>query len=319
MVMREIVFVSGSSIRSRNGYPTVGYSDQDRREAGMSLPLALQPIHIPDWAWQRHETRALLRKRDMAGLLALARSYGGASQARIAAASGVSQPRVNEIMRGRREVASIDVMERIASGLHMPDDARIIMGLAPQQPLDGNLNVVSGEIAQVFPNQLPIAEEIRRRADEADELDVLAVRALGIIGLSDSLLRPVMIARTTPLRVRVLLLDPDSAAAERRAREIGESAESFAAGIRLALSRLREVAATNSVVSLAVNLYDRLPVWRIIRLDQVMFVSAFDAAWEGHESAVYAIPHTPHGAFWAGHRRGFEDLWDNSTSIGLAP
>lgn len=279
----------------------------------MSIPLTGQPIHIPDWAWQRHETRTMLRERDIAGLFTFARTHGGASQARIAAAVGVGQPRVNEIMRGRRDVVSIDVLERIATGLHMPDDARIDMGLAPQQPSNDDLTAVSGEIAHVFPNQQPVAEQIRRRAHEANELDVLAVRALGIIGLNDSLLRPALLARTTPLRVRVLLLDPDSPLAERRAAEIGESAEAFASGIRLALARLREVAATNPVVDLAVRLYARLPVWRVIRLDEVMYVSAFDAAWEGHESAVYEIPHTPRGAFWAGYRRGFEDLWDNST------
>ena len=83
--------------------------------------------------------------------------------------------------------------------------------------------------------------------------------------------------------------------------------------------RLREVVDTNSVVDLTVKLYDRLPVWRVIRLDEMIYVSAFDAAWEGHESAVYEIPHTPRGAFWAGYQRSFEDLWENSTlAIGGA-
>jgi transcriptional regulator with XRE-family HTH domain len=278
----------------------------------MSAPLTMQAIHIPDWAWQRPEARLMLRERDMPKIFALARTYGGASQARIAAAIGLSQPRVNEILKGRRGVTSIDVLERIAAGLNMPDDARIILGLAPQQPGENDLKLMSGEISHVYPNQVPVAEEIRRRASEVNELDVLAVRALGIIGLNDSLLRPALLARESPLRVRVLLLDPDCPAAQIRAGEIEESPESFSAGIRLALSRLREVAATNQTVDLTVKLYDRLPIWRLIRLDGVVYVSAFDAAWEGHESAVYEIPHTPRGAFWAGHRRGFEDLWKNS-------
>jgi hypothetical protein len=216
-------------------------------------------------------------------------------------------------------VASIDVLERIATGLNMPDDASIAMGLAPQQATGDDLTTMSGEIGHVFPNQLPVAEEIRRRAGDADELDVLAVRALGIMGLNDSLLRPALLARTTPLKVRVLLLDPDCPLAARRAQEIGESPESFASGIRLALARLREVSSLNGVVNLQVRLYSRLPVWRVIRLDELMYVSAFDAAWEGHESAVYEIPHTPRGAFWAGYRRGFEDLWVNAEpEIGVA-
>lgn len=279
----------------------------------MSVPLSAQEIYIPDWAWQRPETRSLLRERDVPKLFGLAKSHGGASQARIAAATGLSQPRVNEIMKGRRDVTSIDVLERIAVGLNMPDDARITLGLAPQKPDEDDLTAMSAEISRVYPSQAPVADEIRRRANEANELDVLAVRALGIIGLNDSLLRPALLARNYPLRVRVLLLDPDCPAAEVRAGEIGESPDSFSAGIRLALARLGEVVASNEAVDLVVKLYDRLPVWRLIRLDDVMYVSVFGAAWEGHESAVYEIPHTPRGAFWAGHQRGFEDLWSNST------
>jgi transcriptional regulator with XRE-family HTH domain len=278
----------------------------------MSVPLTIQAINIPDWAWQRPETRLMLCERDIPKIFALARTYGGASQSRIAAATGLSQPRVNEILKGRRTVTSIDVLERIAVGLNMPDDARITLGIAPQQPDENDLTVMSGEISHVYPNQAPVAEEIRRRASQAHELDVLAVRALGIIGLNDSLLRPALLARKSPLQVRVLLLNPDCPAAQIRAGEIGESPESFSAGIRLALARLREVSATNEAVDLTVKIYDRLPVWRLIRLDDVMYVSAFDAAWEGHESAVYEVPNTPRGAFWAGHRRGFEDLWKNS-------
>jgi hypothetical protein len=61
-----------------------------------------------------------------------------------------------------------------------------------------------------------------------------------------------------------------------------------------------------------VRLHTRLPVWRLIRLDEVLYVSAFDASWEGHESTVYEIPHTPRGAFWAGFRRLFDDVWDSA-------
>jgi transcriptional regulator with XRE-family HTH domain len=281
----------------------------------MSLPSPYEPIHIPDWAWQRPETRDLLAKRDVGGLFRLAQQYAGASQSRIAAATGMSQARVNEIVNGHRTVAALDVLLRIADGLHMPDPARITMGLAPTRAETADLTTLSGEIGAVYPNQQPVAEEIRRRARDAQELDVLAVRALGILGLNDSLLRPALAGRVEPLRLRVLLLEPDCPAAVRRAAEIGESHESFAAGIRLALARLREVAEANGVLDVRVRLYERLPVWRVIRLDGVQYVSAFDAAWEGHESAVYEVPRTPRGAFWAGFARLFEDLWDTSTVV----
>lgn len=278
----------------------------------MTVASLLSPIHIPDWAWKRPETREHLCGRDIGALFRLAQRCG-ASQARIAAASGLAQARVSEIINGRRGVTDLAVYERIADGLHMPDDARMMMGLAPRQPDDAPINALSGEIGRVHPNQAPVAAEIRRRAGLAAELDVLAVRALGILGMNDSLLRPALLGRDAPLKLRVLLVDPESTAAAARAGEIGESVESFTAGVHLALGRLREMAAANSALHVEVALYSRLPIWRIIRLDSVLYVSAFTADWEGHESVVYEIPATPTGAFWAGFRRQFDDLWANAT------
>lgn len=277
-----------------------------------------EPVHIPDWAWQRPETRDTLAARDVGGLFRLAQRYAGASQARIASAVGISQGRVNEHIHGKRGAATLDLFLRVADGLHLPDDARIAMGLAPRRPDPAGGGVVSGEISRVYPNQAPVADEIRQRAHDADELDVLAVRGLGILGLNDSLLRPALAGRSTPLRVRVLLLDPACPAAERRAHEIGEQVDSFAAGIRYAVARLREVAHANGVLDVTLRLYTRLPVWRMIRLDEVLYLSAFDAAWEGHESVVYRIPRTERGAFWHGHRRDYTELWDTATPTGDA-
>src|SRR2546422_516456 len=88
-------------------------------------------VKIPVWAWEREEIREALRQRDAGAILRFAQQYGGASQSRIAAETGLLQGRVNEIVRGRRSVVRIDVFERIALGLRMPDDARLLMGLAP--------------------------------------------------------------------------------------------------------------------------------------------------------------------------------------------
>lgn len=280
----------------------------------MALPSSpYEPIAIPDWAWQRPETQVILGTRDAGGLLRLATTHGGASQSRIAAATGIAQGRISELMAGRRTVTELAVWERIAEGLHMPDDARMTLGLAPASTRDADLGHMSGEISRVWPSQAPMADEIRRRAAVASEIDVMAVRALGIMALNDSLLRSAMTDGRS-LRVRVLLLDPECSAARRRAEEIGESHEAFAEGIRLSLTRLREVAAMPGI-DMRVWLYCRLPVWRLIRMDGVTYVSAFDAAWEGHESAIYEIPIVPKGAFGAGFARLFEDTMDSAELV----
>ena len=56
-----------------------------------------------------------------------------------------------------------------------------------------------------------------------------------------------------------------------------------------------------------VYLYDQMPVWRVIRLDTVMFVSTF-GTWEGHESAMYRIIATPRGPLFHGLLRHIEAL-----------
>ncbi|MFJ8140669.1 helix-turn-helix domain-containing protein [Streptomyces sp. NPDC096013] len=279
------------------------------------MPNALQPIALPDWAWERAEVRQALRARDMGAVFRHAQQYTGASQSRIATATGMTQARVNEIINGRREVTQLDVYERIADGLHMPDDARHLLGLAAsREKRSGGAAfdlAAFPEVVRVYAAQSSAAAEIQQQARTAGELDVLAVRGLGLIGLNDSLLRACLPREQggRGLRVRVALLDPDSEALTRRAAEIGESTESLASGVLLAEARLRELADTCDI---GVWRYGMLPTWRVIRTDSTMFVGAFDAGWEGHESATYKIMSTPHGPLYRGFRRMFEAIIDGA-------
>ncbi|WP_234433845.1 helix-turn-helix domain-containing protein [Streptomyces rimosus] len=162
--------------------------------------------------------------------------YGGASQARIATAVGMTQARVNEIINGRREVVRLDVFERVADGLGLPDDARHLLGLAAgrERRAGGPVFELASfpEVVRVYQTQSAAAQDIREQARTASEWDVLAVRGLGLIGLKDSMLRPCLTrSQEASPRVRVLLLDPTAPALARRAAEIGESAESLAGGV----------------------------------------------------------------------------------------
>ncbi|MEU2739949.1 helix-turn-helix domain-containing protein [Streptomyces sp. NPDC007095] len=282
---------------------------------GRTMPTALEPIELPDWAWERAEVRQALRARDMGAVFRQVQQYAGASQSRIAVATGMTQARVNEIINRRREVSRLDVYERIADGLHMPDDARHLLGLAASREKRSGGPAFDlaafPEVVRVYAAQNSAADEIQQQAREAKELDVLAVRGLGLIGLNDSLLRACLPRDQggKGLRIRVLLLDPDSDVLDRRAAEIGESSESLAGGVRLAEARLRELAAWSEI---EVYRYRMLPTWRLIRTDSTMFVSAFDAGWEGHESATYKVMETPHGPLFRGFRRMFDAIVDGA-------
>ncbi|MGW1195119.1 helix-turn-helix domain-containing protein [Streptomyces sp. NPDC002536] len=272
--------------------------------------VALVPIELPEWAWQRADMRQALRSRDIGAVLRQVQQCTGASQARIGTATGMAQPRVNEVINGRREVSRLDVYERIADGLDMPDAARHLLGLASaRRPHPAGVTFeldAFPEVVRVYPSQAAAAQDIRREAQTASELDVLAVRGLGLLGLNDSLLRG-LLSRPEGIRkkVRVFLLAPDAPAIAQRAAEIGESPESLSSGVHLAESRLRELAET---CELELYRYRMLPTWRIIRLDTTMFVSAFDAGWEGHESATYRLVETSQGPLYRGFRRMLESI-----------
>ncbi|MFE1412690.1 helix-turn-helix domain-containing protein [Streptomyces sp. NPDC085524] len=227
----------------------------------MTTPLVPS---LPDWAWERADVRQALRARDVGAVFRYVQQYSGASQARIAAAVGMTQARVNEIINRRREVSRLDVHERIADGLNMPDGARHLLGLAAsrEHPSGGAAFDLAAfpEVVRVYSAQAVAQEEIQQQVRRAKELDVLAVRGLGLIGLKDSMLR----AHLRGLRVRVLLLDPEA------------------------------------------PVYGMLPTWRLIRADSTLFVGAFDAGWEGHESATYKVMETPHGPLFRGFRRMFD-------------
>ncbi|MEU3752271.1 helix-turn-helix domain-containing protein [Streptomyces olivoreticuli] len=274
------------------------------------MPTALVPIELPEWAWHRTEVRQALRSRDVGAVFRYAQQYSGASQARIATATGMTQARVNEVINRRREVSRLDVYERVADGLNMPDSARHLLGLAAAHGARTG-QAAAGlaafpEVVRVYATQAAAAEDIRRQAHAASELDVLAVRGLGLLGLNDSLLRASLTRPEAPApRVRVLLLAPDAPAIATRAAEIGESPDSLRDGVRLAEARLREL---SEHCDLQVYRYRTLPTWRVIRLDTTLFVSAFDAGWEGHESATYKVVETPQGPLHRGFRRMFESM-----------
>jgi hypothetical protein len=203
-------------------------------------------------------------------------------------------------------VTTLDLFERIAEGLGMPDDARMRFGLAPQHPAGLDHLGPSGraEILAVYPSQSTALRDISGLAPTTREIEVLAVRGLGILGLNDSMLRT-NIQQSTPV-VRVLLLDPDCPAAERRAAEIGEGYGSFAAGVRLSIERLKELGAETGTVRC--DLYTILPTWRVIGLDSTLFVSAFGESHEGHMSPMYRLAGSPHGALHRGFRRFIAEL-----------
>ncbi|MEV7088446.1 hypothetical protein AB0O07_21580 [Streptomyces sp. NPDC093085] len=85
----------------------------------------------------------------------------------------MTQGRVNEIINRRREVSRLDVYERIADGLGMPDDARHLLGLAAgrERRSGGAAFDLSAfpEVVRVYSAQTSAREEIQQQARAATE------------------------------------------------------------------------------------------------------------------------------------------------------
>src|SRR5262249_19863901 len=90
----------------------------------------LGPVQVPDGFWARADVTDALDRRDVGRLLRLVSQHSGASQTRVGAAVDLSQGTVSDAVRGKRQFTSLEVLQRIASGLGMPQDARTRLGLA---------------------------------------------------------------------------------------------------------------------------------------------------------------------------------------------
>lgn len=92
----------------------------------------LDPLRVPAELWQRADVGEALACRDIGALLRLVHKYARGSQTQIGIAVGLAQGTVSLIMQGKRDVTALEVLERIADGLAMPDEARMRLGLAPR-------------------------------------------------------------------------------------------------------------------------------------------------------------------------------------------
>ncbi|MEV4291378.1 helix-turn-helix transcriptional regulator [Nonomuraea bangladeshensis] len=92
---------------------TRGETADARRPGRTSRPTG-RPVATPRNAHRPHKSRHRPPLR-------LVRQYAGISQTRISVAVGFSQGKVSEYMQGKAQVTALDVFERIADGLALPN------------------------------------------------------------------------------------------------------------------------------------------------------------------------------------------------------
>lgn len=219
----------------------------------------------------------------------------------------------------RREVASLrdgryrswreKTLTRTAEALLVLD-----ANYAPERTLPDKLLVAGSGVAGVYPTQDVVQDEIRDLARTSTEIDILAIRGLGIVGLTDSLLRGTLLEPGHERQLRVLYLAAGSDNAARRADEIGESVESFNQGISLGISKLREMMG-RTAHAVELYIYDELPIWRIIRLDETMYVSTYVPGKEGQSSQMFKIVRQSGAVLFEAYLRVIEAMLSQATPV----
>ncbi|HUY44804.1 MAG TPA: XRE family transcriptional regulator [Streptosporangiaceae bacterium] len=95
---------------------------------------AFGPIALPDSFWHRPDVSAALTSKDIGELFRLLHVKAKITQTRIGTACDLSQGRISAIIHGKQRVRTLTVYRRVADGLNMPEHARILLGVASEQP-----------------------------------------------------------------------------------------------------------------------------------------------------------------------------------------
>ncbi len=69
------------------------------------------------------------------------------------------------------------------------------------------------------------------------------------------------------------------------------------------------------MIDLQLAVYSELPTWRMIRLDDTVYLSAFGNWSEGHKSGMYKFTAAENGVLHGGFIRQFEDAWQRARRL----
>lgn len=167
----------------------------------MTRRRVFDPGSVPAAFWRQSEVQVALARRDVAELF---RSYltdfAECTQTQLALLTEHDRSDVSNWIRGTRhgQVSDINVLTRIAEGLQMPDDARILMGLAPADALVSSIRD-ERQLARSTPS---IAEPRRLRVDGSDSSST----RIAICGSRSSGTNPLVIDAVVRSMARLVML-----------------------------------------------------------------------------------------------------------------
>lgn len=133
----------------------------------MTRRRVFDPGTVPSSFWRRSDVQVALARRDVAELFRrYLTDFTECTQTQLALLTEHDRSDVSNWMRGTRhgQVSDINVLTRIAEGLQLPDDARMLMGLAPADTLVSSIR----DERELAKRTASSAEPTRTRVDGSD-------------------------------------------------------------------------------------------------------------------------------------------------------
>jgi len=270
---------------------------------------------MPPAAWHSEEAHKLLAVRDVGALFRLAQRFG-ISQGRLSAATSIPQGRISEILHGKRQVTSLELFERIANGLDMPDDCRMLLGLAPTKPPTGGAEI--GPLAEVgllaaYPRRADVPAELwwQLFTHARAHLDILVYAGIFLHEQYPDFNALLTEKARAGCKLRVALGDPDSEQVRERGQE-----ERYGHGIetrcRVALLHYRPLF---DLPGVEINLHRTTLYNSIYRADDEMLVNAHVWGHNAYSAPVMHLRRMPGPCLFTAYAASFDGVWATSTPV----
>lgn len=304
----------------------------------------LEALALPPDFWRSDSVLDALAARDIGHLFRLVRKPTGASQTQMGMVTGLSQAQVSEIMSGKRQVSTIEVLARVVEGFGIPDPARTVLLLGSRkylhdqdqpQTLDAQaaktqaanretLAAASSEHSDVVAVHTSRSEFATKMPPHSLFETATSIRAAGLsLNLicqhySDTELLQIVTRGTT---LRCLFLDPNGEAMKAR-----ESEEGYPAGYLSSLTdlniqnltrRVRDRLPVERQAALEIAIYDEIVRFNIILIDSDLCIAQpYMPEARGVDSPTFVIRRKwAQAGLYPVFEQVFTSLWERSRPL----
>ncbi|MFI0449218.1 hypothetical protein [Actinomadura sp. 6N118] len=113
--------------------------DESEANDDVTRRRAFDPGGVPEAFWRRHDVQQALERRDIGLVIRLfLNEFDDCTQIDLALLTKHDRSDISNWVSGARpgQVSDIEELSRIADGLQVPDQARLLLGLIPAGPVD---------------------------------------------------------------------------------------------------------------------------------------------------------------------------------------